>query len=200
MTNEARYQQWHVPLSERRMTLGAACQSLRDVGLRQEQIPFIVQLIENPRYDLPFVDVFPGAMDLAMHDYVHVLLGRGLLPKDEAFVLGFTMGCTHRLSAAVERLYEFVARYLYPEGYRFGDEEAQVFRDAVRLGCISECVPLVKVDYPAYLDTPIADVRAALGIEEDLLRAYFAIEKRRFPNAPESQRLLRQASDETSPK
>ena len=190
MNNETQYQQWHVPLSEGSMTLGMARRGLRDVGLRQDQIPFIVQLIENPRFDVPFIEMFPGAMDLEMHDYVHIVLGRGLMPKDEAFVLGFTMGSTNRLSIVEERLYEFVARYLYPGKYRFGDEEAQVFRDAVRLACISDCEALVKFDYGAYLGAPIADVRAALAIEEDLLRAYFAIEKRRYPNAPESQRLL----------
>lgn len=190
MTDEKQYQQWHVPLSRGKTTLGAAYRSLRDVGLRQDQIPFIVQLIENPRFDVPFVEVFPGALDLEMHDYVHIVLGRGLLPKDEAFVLGFTMGSTNRLSLIEERLYEFVARYLYPGKYRFGDEETQVFRDAVRLGYVSDCASLMKVDFRAYLDAPIADVRAATGIEEDLLRAYFAIEKRRYPNAPESQRLL----------
>jgi hypothetical protein len=129
-------------------------------------------------------------MDLETHDYAHIVLGRGLMPKDEAFVLGFVMGCTHRMTAIEERLYEFVARYLYPERYRFGDEEAQVFRDAVRLGCLSDCVSLVKVDFRAHLDRSLADVRTVFGIEEDLLRAYFAIEKRRYPSAPESQRLL----------
>ena len=181
------------------MTLGAAHDSLREVGLRQNQIPLIIQLVENPRFDVPFIDVFPGAMDLERHDYVHILLGRGLLPKDEAFVLGYTMASTDRVSVIEERLYEFFARYVYPKGYRFGDEEAQVYRDAVRLGCVSDCVSLVDIDYAAYLDTPIAEVRAALGIEEDLLRAYFAIEKRRYPGAPESQRLLSAAPGLTPP-
>src|SRR5688500_3768266 len=159
MTDQTQYQCWHVPLSDRQLTLGAAHRSLRNVGMRQNQIPFIVQLIENPRFDVPLIEMFPGAMDLETHDYIHIILGRGLLPKDEAFVLGFTMGSTNRLSAVEERLYEWVARYLYPERYRFGDEEARIFRDAVRLGFISDCMSLVQVDYAAYVEQPIAAVR-----------------------------------------
>lgn len=36
----------------------------------------------------------------------------------------------------------------------------------------------------------LGDIRRELGIEEDLLRAYYAIEKRRYPEAMDSQRLL----------
>jgi len=46
------------------------------------------------------------------------------------------------------------------------------------------------VNYRTYVDWPIGTIRAELGIEEDLLRAYYAIEKKRFPGAPECQRLL----------
>ena len=167
-----------------------AYRSLRDVGLRQEQIPFMVQLVENPRYDVPGIEMFPGATDLETHDHIHILLGRGLLPKDEAFVLGFTMGSTNRLSATEERLYEFFTRYLYPKTYRFGDEEIQVFRDAVRLGYISDCVSLAEVKYLELAAMTLDQTRAKLGIEPDLLQAYFRIEQRRYPNAVESQRLL----------
>jgi hypothetical protein len=183
------YEAWHISLDQGAMTLSAAYRSLRGVGLRQEQIPFIVQLIENPRYDVPLIDMFPGATDLATHDYIHIILGRGLLPKDEAFVLGFTMGSTNRMSATEEKLYEVFARYLYPKSYRFGDDEAQVFRDAVRLGYISDCMPLSEIDYTRFEDYTITAARNALGVEEDLLRAYYAIERRRYPNAAESQRL-----------
>ncbi|HEU0199559.1 MAG TPA: hypothetical protein VFR86_03905 [Burkholderiaceae bacterium] len=184
------YETWHVPLADGHLLLGDAYGSLRAVGLRQDQIPFIVQLIENPRFDVPGIELFPGATDLETHDYIHVLLGRGLLPKDEAFVLGFTMGSTNRMSATEERLYELFARYLYPKSYRFGEDEMQVFRDAVRLGYVSDCASLAEADYAARARQSIAAVRAELGVEEDLLRAYYAIEKRRYPTAPECQRLL----------
>ena len=58
--------------------------------LRQENIPLIIKLVENPNYNTS--KLFGGAVDLFTHDCVHVLLGRGLLVKDEAFVIGYTMG------------------------------------------------------------------------------------------------------------
>lgn len=190
MTEQIPFEQWHVPLSSGSRTLGDAYRSLRDVGLRQDQIPFMIQLVENPRYDVPGIEMFPGATDLETHDHIHILLGRGLLPKDEAFVLGFTMGSTNRMSATEERLYEFFTRYLYPKSYRFGDDEIQVFRDAVRLGYISDCMSLAEVKYFDYSDMTLEQTRVTLGIESDLLQAYFRIEQRRYPRAAESQRLL----------
>ncbi|MDE0009008.1 MAG: hypothetical protein OXS50_12090, partial [Gammaproteobacteria bacterium] len=83
-------QDWFIPLSEGRLTLAEARSELAAIGFPQDAIPLIVQLVENPKYDLPGVELFDGAADLDTHDNIHILLGRGLLPKDEAFVLGFT--------------------------------------------------------------------------------------------------------------
>jgi hypothetical protein len=41
------------------------------------------------------------------------------------------------------------------------------------------------------LDRPLGRIRASIGLEEDLLRAYYAIEARRYPTSVESQRLLK---------
>jgi hypothetical protein len=186
----ASWQHWHVPLSARAVTLREAYETLRPIGLDQRDIPFIIQLVEHPKYDLPGIDLFPGAVDLRTHDLIHIVLGRGLLLKDEAFVIGFTMGSTDRIGATEEKLYEFFSRYIFPSGYRFGDDEVRVFKDAVRLGYISDCRSLAQVDYDAFLDVSLGDIRLELGIEVELLRAFFAIEQRRYPNSPESQRLL----------
>ena len=181
---------WHVPLSHATQTLRSAHADLQALGLKQSDIPFLVQLVENPKYDFPGIDLFPGATDLLAHDRIHILLGRGLLAKDEAFVIGFTMGSTDRIGATEERLYAFFAKYLYPRAYRFNDEDVRVFRDAVRLGFVSDCVPLDRADFEPLLDLPLSEARARLGIEDDLLRAYYAIEKRRYRHSVESQRLL----------
>ena len=93
------WRKWHVPLSQHRTTLEAAYGSLSSIALRQREVPLLVQLVENPRFDLPGIEIFSGATNLRTHDYLHILLGRGLLPKDEAFVLGFTMGSTNRVGA-----------------------------------------------------------------------------------------------------
>ena len=181
---------WHVPLSQEAITLNAGYASLQAIGMRQRDVPLIVQLVENPRFDLPGIEIFSGATDLRHHDWLHILLGRGLLPKDEAFVLGFTMGSSNRVGPVESQLFTLIARYLYPKHYRFADDDVAVYRDAVRLGCVSDCRPLADVDLEPMLAWPIGRIRAAIGLEEDLLRAYFAIEARRYPASAESQRLL----------
>lgn len=185
MAETIAFADWHIPLSDGGMTLRQAAALLDKVGAMPDDIPLMVRLAENPQFDL-----FTGAVDLKTHDYIHPLLGRGLLAKDEAFVVGFTMGSTHQLGAAEEKLFTLVAQHLYPGIYRFSDEDVRVFRDAARLAFVSDCWALNKVDYQPYLDTPLAEIRRALGIEADLLRAYYAIEKRRYPHSPESARLL----------
>ena len=57
-----------------------------------------MRLLENPKYHLPGVTLFHGAVDLDMHDRIDIALGRGLLTAiDEAFTIGFTMGSTKRV-------------------------------------------------------------------------------------------------------
>ena len=88
------YSDWHIPLSLGELTLRQGLGSLRAIGTRQQEIPLIVRLLENQKYHLPGVTLFHGAVDLDMHDRIHILLGRGLLTADESFTIGFTMGST----------------------------------------------------------------------------------------------------------
>lgn len=184
------WRKWHVPLSHGGTTLRAAHKSMSAIALKQRDVPLLVQLVENPRFDLPGVEIFSGATKLRTHDYLHILLGRGLLPKDEAFVIGFTMGSTNRVGAVEESLYTLIARYLYPKHYRFSDEDVAVYKDAVRLAYISDCKPLAEIRFAPMMDWPLLKIRKAVGLEEDLLRAYYNVEAKRYPKAVESQRLL----------
>ncbi len=190
MDTDRKIRDWFVPLSCADRTLRECSTSLKAIGLKQNDIPYIVRFVENPQFDLPLVDVFHGATSLETHDYIHIILGRGLLPKDEAFVIGFSMGSTGKVSTTEEFLYGLFARHLYPRAYRFTDDDFRVFKDAVRLGFISECSSLCEADYPSYIDLPIGKVRDAMGIESSLLRAYYAIEKKRYPEVHECRRLL----------
>lgn len=182
--------QWFIPLSQGQLTVGEAFAQMQTIALEQESIPLLVQLVENPKFDLPGVDIFSGATDLSTHDYIHLLLGRGVLPKDEAFVLGFTMGSTNRVGDIEERLYGLFAKYLYPKHYRFTDEDFQIYKDAVRLGYVSDCQPLDKVNYEGLLGLSLDEAREKLGLEKDLLQAYYKIEAKRHPESFESQRLI----------
>ena len=60
------WRNWHVPLSHSRTTLKAAYDSLSAISLRQREVPLMVQLVENPRFDLPGVEIFSGATNLRM--------------------------------------------------------------------------------------------------------------------------------------
>lgn len=181
---------WFVPLSTADKTLNEAHSELNEFGLEQDDVPLIIQLVENPKFDLPGVDIFHGATNLETHDYIHILLGRGVLIKDEAFVLGYTMGSSNRVNSTEEKLFGFLTKYIYPKGYRFTDEDLHVFKDAVRLGFVSDCTPLAEVDYMKYLDWPLGKIRDDIGIEVDLLKAYYAIEAKRYPQIKECTRNL----------
>ncbi|HIC17752.1 TPA: hypothetical protein EYO77_06535 [Candidatus Poribacteria bacterium] len=190
MDLKEKIESWFIPLSNSDKTLSSAYQELQEFGLKQEEIPYIIQIVENPKFDLPGGDIFHGKTNIETHDYLHIILGRGILAKDEAFVIGFTMGSTNRVTSTEENLYSFFTKYLYPKAYRFTDEDLHVFKDAVKLGFISDCQTLSEVDYSRYLEQPLGEIREDLGIETNLLQAYYTIEKRRYPKSVESQRLL----------
>jgi len=74
--------------------------------------------------------------------------------------------------------------------YKFSNEDIAVFRNGVRLAFISGCRALDEVDYEPMADWTLAKIRAELGVETDLLQAYYALEKRRYPESKASRRLL----------
>ena len=190
MTTDEKVENWFVPLSTTDLTLQQAHSQLDEFGLEQEDVPLIIQLVENPKYDLPGIDIFHGATNLDTHDYIHILLGRGVMIKDEAFVLGFTMGSSNRVTTTEERLFGFLTKYIYPKNYQFTDQDLDVFKDAVRLSFISDCQSLAKVDYKKYIEWPVQKIRDEIGLEVDLLKAYYAIEAKRYPHVMECNRNL----------
>jgi hypothetical protein len=113
-----------------------------------------------------------------------------MLSHDEAFTIGFTMGSTNRVTTAEQRLYTLAAKYLYPGPYKFNQDDIEIFKDAVHLGFVSDCKPLDKINFDPYLNLSLKEARRQIGIEVDLLQAYYRIEKKRYPNAVESQRIL----------
>ena len=167
--------------------LSDCLESMRDFKLKQGDVPLIIKLVENPKYFTS--KLFTGAVDLFTHDCLHVLLGRGLLPKDEAFVIGYTMGSKKKMSRLRRKLFLFACRYLYPDGYRFYKEERLVFDEALKLG--NECpTDLPEVDFKNYLNKSLSEIRLDLGIDTEAIIKYYQKEKDLFPDSEESQRLL----------
>jgi hypothetical protein len=181
---------WITKLSDDERTLREAFDSLMSVGNSQDEVPLIVKLAENPAYHFSGLGFFHGRVTLEQHDFIHIILGRGLTLMDEAFVIGFTMGSTDRCSTHEANLFSFVNKILYPKPYRFTPEGEQVFKDAVSLAYISDCTPLDTVDFHPMYDWPLRKIREAIHLEVDLLRAYYAIEARRYTKCAASQRLL----------
>ena len=143
-------------------------------------------MIENPKYD---IGLFGGATTLGAHDCIHILLGRGLLLKDEAFVIGYTMGSAKSLSRWRKNLFLFCTKYLYPEGYRFGEDERFVFNMGIMAGSLCK-FNLASVDFKTFKNNTLFSLRNKLNIDTDLLKSYYEVEKIIFKNSKESQRLL----------
>jgi hypothetical protein len=148
-------------------------------------IPWIVRLFENPAGWLHL----HGAVDLAHHDRIHVLLGRGLLGQDEAFVIGFTMGSTKRLSWLEQWFFKFVAAYLYPEPYRIPWPTLAAYDLGVEAGRSLGVKNLHLAVGDDRLDRPLGEVRRGIGIDPDRLREFFAREQAALPGTAASRRL-----------
>ena len=179
-------QKWRPPPLSSSRLLHKVIEEMEPFKLCQEDVPLSIKLTENPKYFTS--KIFTGAVDLFSHDCIHVLLSRGLLPKDEAFVIGYTMGSSKKMRRWRRNLFMFISKYLYPEGYKFGEEERFVFYAGVMAG--EKCpTDLTKVDFKKVLDCKIQAVREKLGIDKELLKCYYCFEKKCFPESPESQRL-----------
>jgi hypothetical protein len=83
----------------------------------QKQIHWFIWLMENPNSPIALT----GAIDLYNHDIIHILLDRGMDIRDEAMVIGFTMGNSNKTRSWVRWIFEFIAQHLYPAGYKFGE-------------------------------------------------------------------------------
>ena len=187
MVAERIAEEWYVPLREKKLTLREALNGMSEFKLDQTDVPLIIQLIENPKYNM--LGIFPGRTSIQAHDCIHVLLGRGVLVKDEAFVIGFTMGTTKRLTNIQKNIFKFVSRFIYPYGYRFGPDELNIFEVGLRSASDMMCPDFSKLDFTQYIDYTIDDSRRRLGIDVSRLMVDYSIEKNRY-TSPESQRLL----------
>lgn len=148
-------------------------------------VPFVVRLLENPKSPL----ALPGAVDLFGHDCIHALLGRGLLPQDEAFVLGFTMGTERTLRPWHVDLFLLCAEQVYRGPYRFTQLDAEVFAFAVSAGKASGAAPLAQVDFRSHFHRDVGSLRREVGIDPAMLRGLYAAEASRWPGTDASLRL-----------
>lgn len=128
------------------------------MGDPQSSIPWVVWLVENPLSPLPF----PGKISLEGHDILHILLDLDRSPENEAYVVGFTLGNDPHTKAWHLAIFKWIARYLYPEPYRFQPEYLSVFDRGFIQGRQSKRPALNRLDLTAYIDFKIGSLREAL--------------------------------------
>lgn len=184
------YKDWHIPYTQNDITLQRALQSIAAVRVGANDSLLLVKLAENPKFTRSGLEIFNGVMDVKQHDCIHILLGRGLMNIDGAFTAGFTLGSSKKVTSSEQGVYAFVAKHLTPDVHDLTEQEMAVFKEAIRIAYISGCSPLDQFDFSEWLDQPIKTVRDAVGIEDELILAYYAVEQRRNPQSLASQRLL----------
>ncbi|MER7844816.1 hypothetical protein ABTZ03_12850 [Kitasatospora sp. NPDC096077] len=174
--------EWNPGLDDT-ITLRAAHQAMP--GDDASAIPWYVRLLENPASPV----ALPGAVDLYGHDSIHILLGRGTLPPDEAFVIGVTMGASGTLRGWQEDLYTLAAQHCYRGGFRFSRTDIQVFRAAVRFARATRIRPLHVLPWRDLADRRLGELRALAGVTASALLAAYERERVRCPTSRAAQRL-----------
>ena len=143
------------------MLLSKAIEKWQDNPTYKEPstIHWFVWLLENPKSPISLT----GAIDLYNHDIIHILLDRGMLNRDEAMVIGFTMGNSETTSSRVRWLFEFCARYLYPISYRFNEYDLLEFERGFAYGYTrsSRNIHLAKFD----VNRDVEEIRKEWGIK-----------------------------------
>ena len=90
---------------------------------KESDINFFVLLLENPKS--PFN--LTGVTDLYKYDFLHIILNRGMEIRDKALVIGFTMGNSKFNNGFIKWLYILCARWLYPTGCRFSEDDVKEY-------------------------------------------------------------------------
>ena len=143
------------------MLLSKAIEKWQDNPTYKEQskIHWFVWLLENPKSPISLT----GAIDLYNHDIIHILLDRGMLNRDEAMVIGFTMGNSETTNSRVRWLFEFCARYLYPVSYRFNEYDLLEFEKGYAYGYtrLKRNIHLAKFD----VQRDVEEIRKEWGIK-----------------------------------
>lgn len=153
-------------------------------------IPSYVKILENPASPI----ALPGAVDLFAHDCIHIVLGRGMLPQDEAFVIGVTMGASGCLAGWHAFLFKIVSRFVYRGAYRFSRTDLSVFSAGIGFAASTRIAPLHDVPWRDLLDRPLGVLRASLRISNESLLEMFEWERETLPDSSASQRLPRAAT------
>ena len=184
MVNEPAWREWTPSLENDEQTLRELYDGLP--GAEQEETDQIVKLLENPAS--PYA--LPGATSIKTHDCIHILLGRGLLNQDEAFVIGFTMASAKEaIDTEQVQLFRLAAKHLYRPPYQMSESDLIAFDIGFAAASISSGQRIYEFDFGAAMDRTLGELRNELGIDVHILKSAFREERRRLPENKASRRL-----------
>jgi len=183
---DLRWDEWNPGLDTDDMTLAEVLATLP--ASNASDVPEIIKKYENPESP----DALPGAISLARHDCIHVLLGRGLHVQDEAFIIGATMGAASDITDEAVDTFIRVSTQEYPKHWRFEEDHIFSFRLGVGFSVdnlANKDLHLIPLEGPEWQAKTVAQARKDLGISKHELRAYFRKATLLVPGTPASMRL-----------
>jgi hypothetical protein len=184
MSDEPAWREWVPGFDNDDESLGEVYDSLP--GAEPDEIDQMVRLLENPAS--PYA--LPGAASLRAHDCIHILLGRGLLNQDEAFVIGYTMATAKEdVDPEKVQLFRLAAQHLYKPPYQMSDTDLIAFDIGFAAATISEARHIYEFSFGPAMDRTLGDLRRTLGIDMYILKSAYREERRRLPENKASQRL-----------
>jgi hypothetical protein len=174
---------WHPGLNNDDATMQEVLDTLP--GVQGEAIPKEVRWFEDPTSAI----ALPGAVSLAWHDAIHILLGRGLLDQDEAFVVGFTMGNATSFRREDAATLRNAFSHSYPEPFRVYGIKLTAFDLGVEAGRMIGVPDLADQHGRLPPTWTLRTWRHEFGICADTLRSFYLREKLMIPGTLESARL-----------
>lgn len=174
---------WHPGLDNDDATMQELLDTLP--GVQDEAIPKEVRWFEDPTSPI----ALPGAVSLAWHDAIHILLGRGLLDQDEAFVVGFTMGNATSFRREDATTLRNAFSHSYPEPFRVYGIKLLAFDLGVEAGRMIGVPDLADQQGRLPHAWTLRKWRLEFGICTATLRSFYLREKLMIPGTLESARL-----------
>lgn len=184
MTNkDISWKEWNPGLDNGTHTLQNIINTLP--GNDPDAIHLLIRLFENPESPI----AFKGAITLERHDCVHIMLGRGLLPQDEAFVIGFTMGTSKNITSLESFFFQMITKYLYPPPYNFSNDDLMVFKLGLERGKECKVREIYNFPFEDHLNDTINSLRERLSLNITNLQKVYRKEQDLLPNSTASKRL-----------
>lgn len=180
------WDEWNPGLDTDDMTIAEVLATMP--AANADEVPDVIKKYENPESP----DALPGAITLARHDCIHVLLGRGLHVQDEAFIIGATMGAASDITGDIVEFFIKVSTTEYPEHWRFEEAHIPSFRLGVGFAMDNlrgKDLHLIPLENEPWQSKSVRAARRDLGIVKEELRAYFRKAELLVPGTRATRRL-----------